>query len=34
MDLRDSLFEIIKTNASQKELNWIETKASGGSQSL
>jgi hypothetical protein len=34
MDLRDSLFEIIKANASQKELNWIETKASGGSQSL
>ncbi len=30
----DNLFEIIKANASQKELNWIETKATGSLQSL
>lgn len=34
MNAKDNLFEIIKVNASQKELNWIETKATGGLQSL
>ena len=34
MDLKDNLFEIIKANASQKELDWIETKANGSLQSL
>jgi hypothetical protein len=34
MNVKDNLFEIIKANASQKELNWIETKAAGSLQSL
>ena len=34
MNAKDNLFEIIKANASQKELNWIETKATGSLQSL
>lgn len=34
MNAKDNLFEIIKVNASQKELNWIETKATGSLQSL
>lgn len=34
MNVKDNLFEIIKANASQKELNWIETKATGSLQSL
>lgn len=34
MNAKDYLFEIIKANASQKELNWIETKAIGNLQSL
>jgi hypothetical protein len=34
MNAKDRLFEIIKANASQKELNWIETKATGSLQSL
>ncbi|MCP9762105.1 EboA domain-containing protein [Lacihabitans soyangensis] len=34
MDLKDNLFEIIKVNASQKEQDWIETKANGSLQSM
>lgn len=34
MNVKDNLFEVIKTNASQKELDWIETKATSSLQSL